>query len=262
MWMIPVTAFALLAASACSSGGDAADSGVASTAAAAPADDDGPLFTEGAGDGLVEFDDEGQPVEPVVESLPPVPETGVPGIDSGDDFCRAWSTYAGSVQAISLAWALQPRLDAARLEVAANDAMSAAVLAMIDTLPDELADNAMALTVDVPTPFLARAERARILLADAGLDEGQITALGDAWIVAISEQGIDSDTLAIAVPAETAAALDVAATQFADELPSVIEDPTLDTTAFDISPSLAYISDNCPDQGTLAGNDVIDAGGA
>ena len=46
------------------------------------------------------------------------------------------------------------------------------------------------------------------------------------------------------------------------ELPSLVEDPTLDTTEFDIGPSLGYITANCPDQGTLAGNDVIDSEGS
>ena len=43
-----------------------------------------------------------------------------------------------------------------------------------------------------------------------------------------------------------------------EDVPSILEDPTLDTTEFDISPSLAYIADTCPDRGTLAGNDVVE----
>jgi hypothetical protein len=227
--------------------------------AVAAADDD-ELFTER--EEVTAVDDEGQPVEPVTESLPPVAETGVPGIESEDAFCRAWSTYAGSVQAISLAWALQGPPEAARLEVAATAALTQAVEGMSDELPAEIEANRQALTADVPGPFLRRADRSRALLTEAGLGEDQIDALGRAWVAAITEQGVESETLFIEVAPDSATALDIASQAFADELPSVNEDPTLDTTEFDIGPSLDYISANCPDQGTLAGNDVIDSGGA
>ena len=226
---------------------------------AAPADEE-ELFTER--EAVTAIDDDGQPVEPVTESLPPVAETGVPGIGSDDEFCRAWSTYAGSVQALSLAWALQTPEDAAVLEVSATAAVTQAVEDMATNLPDEIEANRQALTVDVPGPFLRRAERARRLLADAGLAETQIDALSEQWVAAITDQGIESETLSIDVPPASAEALNAASQVFAAELPSIVEDPTLDTTAFDIGPSLAYIGANCPDQGTLAGNDVIDAGGS
>lgn len=221
------------------------------------ADED--LFTQR--EQVTAIDDDGQPVEPVTESLVPVAETGVPGIDSDDSFCRSWSTYAGSFQALSLAWALQPPTDAARLEVAASSAISEAVDGMGAGLPTEIETNRQALTVDVPGPFLRRADRAAELLAEAGLDSAQIEALGDTWVAAVAEQGIETETLAIDVPADSADALSSAAGAFAAELPSIVEDPTLDTTEFDISPSLDYIATNCPDQATLAGNDVIDSGG-
>ncbi len=218
------------------------------------------LFTER--ESVTAIDDDGQPVEPVTESLPPVPETGVPGIDSEDSFCRSWSTYAGSVQALSLAWALQPPQAAATLEVAATDAVSAAVAVMGAALPNEIESNRQALTVDVPGPFLRRAERARQFLVGVGLEDDQIAELGERWVDAITEQGIDSESLALDVDPELGALLDGAAQAFAAELPPIIEDPTLDTTEFDISPSLDYIFENCPDRGTLAGNDVIDSGGS
>ena len=220
--------------------------------------DDGELFTER--ESVTAIDDDGQPVEPVIESLPPVAETGVPGIDSDDVFCRSWSTYAGSVQALALAWALQSPADAALLEVAATAAITQAIGGMADALPEAIESNRQALTVDVPGPFLRRADRARALLVDAGLGEDQIDTLGAAWVEAITAQGVESETLIIDVPPDSVAALDVASQTFADELPSVVEDPTLDTTAFDIGPSLEYISAECPDRGTLAGNDVVNSG--
>jgi hypothetical protein len=54
--------------------------------------------------------------------------------------------------------------------------------------------------------------------------------------------------------------LSTAVEAFLDDVPSILEDPTLDTTEFDIAPSLDYIFENCPDRGTLAGNDVVQDG--
>lgn len=40
--------------------------------------------------------------QPSAPEIPVVPETGVPGIDSADAFCRAWSEFAGSFLADGL----------------------------------------------------------------------------------------------------------------------------------------------------------------
>lgn len=246
----------------CSGGDDTQTSGPETDPSASGESEivDGELFTPSQNESLI--DDEGQPVEPVVESLAPVAETGVPGIDSDDAFCRSWSTYAGSVQAISLAWALQPAAAASALEVAATDALTRSVEGMAADLPDEIESNRQALTVDVPGPFLRRADRARQLLLDAGLADQQIIELGDQWIAAIAAAGIDAEDLSLSVSDELAVALADAAGVLVTELPSVLEDPSLDTTQFDIGPSLGYIAVSCPDQGTLAGNDDVGSGGA
>lgn len=249
----------VLAVSGCSGSGDGL-SDVEPVEESVATTDAEQLFTE-VQDEQPQPDDvpvDDQAAEPSTASLPPVAETGVPGIESDDDFCRSWSTYAGSVQAISLAWALQPPEDAARLEVAATAALSDAVRGMADTLPEEIEGNRQPLTVDVPGPFLRRAERANALLVDAGAEPAQIEQLGSSWIAAITEQGVQSENLSIDVAPDVQGVLDAAAEAFADELPSVTEDPTLDTTEFDIGPSLAYIAATCPDQATLAGNDVVD----
>ena len=107
---------------ACAGDGDESVPASADTSASATGPDDGDLFTEaGSEESPIES---GQDATPVVESIPPVPETGVPGIASDDLFCRAWSEYAGSVQALSLAWAVQPAAAASALEVAASDAVA------------------------------------------------------------------------------------------------------------------------------------------
>ena len=193
----------------------------------------------------------------VVVTFTPVSETGVPGIASDDEFCRSWSRYAGSFNALSFAWSARLPVDVAELEVSAAAAIVASVDSMAASLPAEIESNRQAFVVDVPGPFLRRAERALEYLAEAGVDDAAAATLGDAWIAAITDAGLTADDLVVDVPQDLAAARRVAAERFVAELPSMLDDPTLDTTQYDISPALGYISDNCPDQGVLAGNDNV-----
>lgn len=243
---------------ACAGDGDESVPASADSPTSAPGPDDGDLFTETESEESP--NEAGQDATPVVESIPPVPETGVPGIASADLFCRAWSTYAGSVQALSLAWAVQPAAAAAALEVAASDAVAQAVASMADELPADIEANRDALTVDVPGPFLVRAATARQALVDAGATDAEIEQLGAAWIEAIAAAGLDAEDVSIVVDDGVEQKLSTAAEAFLDDIPSILEDPTLDTTEFDITPSLDYIFENCPDRGTLAGNDVTESG--
>ncbi len=245
---------------ACAGAGDESVPASADAPTSAAGPDDGDLFTETGSEESPIGSEPQDTAAPVVESIAPVQETGVPGIDSDDAFCRAWSEYAGSVQALSLAWAVQPAVAAATLEVAASDAVSAAVDAMSAELPTEIESNRSALTVDVPGPFLRRAERARQALVDAGATDTEIERLGDAWIEAIANAGLEADDVAVAVADGVDTKLSTAVEAFLDDVPSILEDPTLDTTEFDIAPSLDYIFENCPDRGTLAGNDVVQDG--
>ena len=215
--------------------------------------------TTDAGSSSVADGDGGLPDDAVVESLDPVPETGVAGLESEDEFCRAWSLYAASAAgALPLVWALRDASEAARLEVAASGAVIDAVATMAETLPPEIESNRREFVVEVPGPFLRRAERAQAFLAEAGADDDTVDVLGDAWVAALAESGADDETIDVDVPDGVDATLTAAAERFAAEIPSIERDPTLDTTEFDIGPSLSYIADTCPDQGTLAGDAVGD----
>ena len=195
----------------------------------------------------------------VVESLPAVAETGVPGIESDDDLCRAWSEYAGSFAALAGAWQVLEPADAARLEVAASSALVQAVGGLAEHLPAELEGEREAFTVNVPGPMLRRAERAGSALEVAGLDAAGRARLGEAWLAAPADAGVDPTSIELDVGAADAGALDAAAAEFADDVPPMGLDPSLDTTEYDISASLAYVTAECPDQGTLAGNDDVGA---
>ena len=209
-----------LALAACSSGGD--DTVVRDDVVTVPApvngdagDGSDDLFTPDgdAGGGTGEGSGDLGPVPPplptdvatqdlaelVVESIEPVPDTGVPGIDSDDAFCRSWSEFAGSYQALTFSWALVGGQPSARLEVMANGALRAAVAQLADALPDELSSERQALTIDLTTPILRRAERSRELLLVEGVDEATIDALSSLWLAALADAGPESDDLTVPI---------------------------------------------------------------
>ena len=197
-------------------------------------------------------------VEAVVESIEPVAETGVPGIESDDGFCRAWSEFAGSYQALTFAAGTDDPLDAARLEIVANDAVRSGAAGLATFLPGELEADRVALTETLTTPIVRRADRARELLAESGVDDDENARLGEVWLDALADQGLQTTDLEVTIDDR---ALDVAvreaAVTLADELPPIVEDPSL-IVDVDLSALEAHLFDNCPDRGTLTGNDRTD----
>lgn len=260
-------ALALLAATACD-GGDGEPDATAATATdqtartdSTPAD--APAATAGA-------DTEPDPTEPVETDPPPsteatsttigtVPDEGVPGIDSTDTFCRSWSEFAGSFQALAVATSFGSDPAAApRLEVAASSAVAASVAGLDSNLPSELESEREALVTDLVGPMLRRAERAVTELERAGVAEEGIELLGAAWLATLAAAGLDNPDISLALPQEVdEAAFDDAAQSFSGALPPIDQDPSLITDA-QIPLTEQYLVANCPDQGTLGGNDVID----
>ncbi len=190
--------------------------------------------------------------------IPTVPETGVPGIASGDDFCRAWSEFAGTFQALALASNLAADPAAARrAEVAAAPAVVAAVGDMDTALPAVLEPERDVLLADLVGPFGRRAERALDELVQAGMSADQTDALGDLWLATLAERGLDDPDITVDAPADVDPLLTAAVAVFSAEVPPISQDPSL-VTAAQAPSTEQYLSDNCPDQGTLAGNDVVD----
>jgi len=75
-------------------------------------------------------------------TAPPTPspaDTGVPGLDSEDAFCAAWSRFGGSWQVVLAATAFGDPDEAARLEVIASTVAGDAYGAIFAAWPDELA---------------------------------------------------------------------------------------------------------------------------
>lgn len=189
--------------------------------------------------------------------IPTVPESGVPGIGSDDDFCSAWSEFAGTFQALALAASFAADPDAARrAEVIAAPAVVAAVEDLDGALPEELESERDTVLSDLVGPFGRRAQRAVDALVQAGVPPDAIAELGDLWLRTLVERGVDDPDITVDVPADVDASVSEAVTTFVAEVPPIPQDPSLVTDA-EAPRTESYLSANCPDQGTLAGNDVI-----
>lgn len=187
-----------------------------------------------------------------------VADTGVPGLDSDDAFCRSWSEFAGSFQALALSASVAVDSSQwARPEVAAASTIVAAVAGLHEHLPDELEPEREALAVGLVGPLARRADEAIVALTAAGLTEAEIAAVGEVWLATLTAAGLDEPIDDIVLDPDVADRFDGAATAFAATRPSIVEDPALITDA-STPLTFDYLADHCPDQGVLAGNDVVD----
>ena len=178
--------------------------------------------------------------------------------DLGDLFCRSWSEFAGSFQALALASTFASAdLAAQRSEVVASGTVIAAVVGLDEHLPSELEDEREVLIDEFVGPMERRAVRASADLAVAGLTSEQVEQLSEVWLTALVIAGVDEPDIELNIPADLAPAVEEAVASFSRSVPLIHEDPSLITDAA-IPLTEAYIVKNCPDQGTLGGNDVIE----
>ena len=270
-----LAALVLVVASSCSAGdGDGQTVASSSSTVSAPsssADDDPPSpvvvveGTTGSGNTAVAGATTAPTAGSTTSSIPAatttlatVPDTGVPGLDSELPFCQAWSTFAGSFQALALAsgFAADPT-EARRAELAASPALLAALTAIAQQLPAELDAERSVRVDDALGPLRRRAERNVEALRAAGLTDAGLETVGAAWLDALATTGVDDPDIAPTLPAVLDDIVADAADVAAGEVPPISQDPSLVTdTAFPATE--AYLVANCPDQGTLAGNDIID----
>lgn len=187
-----------------------------------------------------------------------VPDEPVPGLDSDDPFCRAWSQFAGSFQALALASSVgaDPE-NAVRLEVAASGAVVGAVADLATSMPADLDDERDAFLSELLGPFANRARIASEALIAAGLTVEQVDELGDLWLATVAGTESQDPDLLLAVPSGFQPAFDDAAISFSAGVVPISDDQDLVTDAA-APQTLSYIASTCPDQGILAGNDSID----
>ena len=188
-----------------------------------------------------------------------VDDTGVPGLDADDAFCRSWSRFGGSFQvvAVNAAFGTGDDLRLASLEVVAAPTTTSAYADLSLEWPDELADESDAAIDGVYGPFARRLTVARTALVDAGASEADLAAIDEAWVQALATRRPDDPEVVIDLPEELWLLVDEAAPAYLDEVGPWADDGSL-VTDVEIPLTSAYLADNCPDEGVLAGQEVAD----
>jgi hypothetical protein len=192
---------------------------------------------------------------PTATVPPTVPEVGIPGLDSDEVVCRAWSRFAGSFQVVAVAATFGA--GAAALEVVAAPSVVRAYDELLDAWPDELATERDVVADDFLGPFAARAQVARDALVDVGADDATIERIESAWLAALAERDPTSPDLAVDLDEATWSLVDAAAVTVEADLPAIPADPTLVTDA-SVPLTEAFLATTCPDQGTLAGQELTE----
>lgn len=199
------------------------------------------------------------PAEPTasVPLVSDVPETGIPGLDSDDAFCSAWSQFGGSFQvvAVNAAFGVGSVEERAFIEVVAGPTVVAAHAEMTANWPDQIEAESTVALDEAFGPLAERLGAASGALADAGLTPEQSAALDDAWLAFLAERDPTDVEVNLVLDDELGAIVVAAVPGYLDVVGPWAEDESLIT---DVSIPLtdAYLAAECPDQGTLAGGEV------
>ena len=199
-----------------------------------------------------------EPTEPplTTNSLVEVPETGVPGLDSEDSFCAAWSRFGGSWQVIQVAANFAPdRSVVPAMEVVAAPVVTAAYDAMLAAWPAELADEREAVADGFFGPLARRSETALEALVAAGATADDLVAIGRAWEAALAARQPDDPVVTPELAEEQRAVVAAAAVDLDARLVGFVDDPSLRITV-ETPRTDTYLATACPDQGALTGAEV------
>lgn len=209
------------------------------------------------------------PATPSTAALPTVPpttppagsaqpaDTGVPGLDSGDAFCAAWSRFGGSWQVVLASAVFGDADEAMRLEVIASGVVGDAYEALFAVWPEPLASERQLVADGYFGPFQRRSLDALAALADAGADDAAVDRLAAVWVDALARRDPSEPSITVTVPDDLADAVEAAAATFAARRVPLPADPSMVITA---STPLTddYLTTACPDQGSIVGQDFVD----
>lgn len=257
---------AAIGIAACSGGGDETTTPVETDASAtappseapseapadAPTDDGGPATAPTSPETVDTIAPQPETTPPIVE----VPETGVPGLDSSDAFCAAWSRFGGSWQvlAVGSSFLENPPIVAA-WEVAAAPVIADAYDELLVHLPAELATEADAVADGYFGVLVRRSTAAGEALAATGASADLVDEIGEAWIAALAVRDPLSPDLALELSDEAAGVVAAAGETFASQRVEFHLDPSM-VVAVETPLTDAYLEVACPDQGTLGGQEV------
>jgi len=185
-----------------------------------------------------------------------VAETGVPGLDSEDDFCAAWSRFGGSWQLLVQAGAAGDPAQVARLEAIASTVVQGAYDDVFAVWPAQLESEREVVADAYFGAFQRRSADAAAALEAAGASDTDVAALAKTWDAALAQYD-PSTTVDVAVPADLEPLVDHAAIIFSEQRVPLQADPSMVITA-DTPLTDEFLATACPDQGWIVGQDVVD----
>jgi hypothetical protein len=190
-------------------------------------------------------------------SVVEVEEIGVPGLDSDDAFCASWSRFAGSFQvvAVNAAFGSGPPEQLAALEVAAAPTVTSAYRDLVANWPVELSSEASLVADEFLGPFARRLADADAALIAVGADDATVATISDAWIAGLARRDPSTPEFAVDLTDEVWSTIDEAATLFSARRVPFGSDPSL-VTNVRTPLTEEYLAVSCPDQGSLAGQEV------
>lgn len=185
-----------------------------------------------------------------------VPDSGVPGLDSDDAFCAAWSRFGGSWQVLQVAanFAPDPAVVPA-LEIVAAPVVATAYDELFAAWPDELAAERDVVADGFFGPLDRRAEVALDALAAAGATAADLDALAGAWEDVLATRRADEPLVTPLLDDDRWVLVASAAADFDARLAGFVDDPSMRITAETPSTD-AFLATACPDQGTLTGGEI------
>ena len=186
-----------------------------------------------------------------------VAETGVPGLDSDDSFCAAWSRFGGSWQVLVQAGASLDPAEVARLEVVASALVEDAYNDVFAAWPAELETERDVVADGYFGAFRRRSDDAAFALSNAGATDDDRARLATAWADALERYDPAAPAVDVAVPDELGPLVDTAAGAFAQQRVPLPTDPTMVITV-ETPLTDEFLASACPDQGWIVGQDVVE----
>jgi hypothetical protein len=185
-----------------------------------------------------------------------VPATGIPGLDSDDRFCAAWSRFGGSWQVLSVGSAFLGDPDrVARWEVASSSVVAEAYAELMENFPEQLAAEAEIVGEGYFGVLLRRSSDAGSALLAAGADSAALGLLSEAWLAALAVRDPADPDLTFVVPTGLDAMVAEAAAALMAQRVEFHLDPTM-VVSVETPLTDAFLERACPDQGTLTGQEV------
>jgi hypothetical protein len=184
-----------------------------------------------------------------------VPETGVPGLDSDDRFCAAWSEFGGSWQVLVQSAFEGDAAAVRRLELIAAPLVTAAYDELFEAWPTGLASERDVVADAYFGAFQRRSLDALSALEAAGATGDELDRLGRAWRDGLATYDPNTGGIAVTLGDDLEALLATAAETFAAARVAFGDDPSMVITA-ETPLTDQYLATACPDQGWIVGQDV------